>query len=327
MLMEAITIPDDWIAMAYARLSELTAIELNESNASTLDPMMEVEALISGNKVSEFPGIMQVYEVLPELSDSFVADELQAIEAIPNEIPLDLNNQSPSPFTTRNVRMHRTRCDKRFSDKSVLNRHLKAHDKRIAERSFTCNTCGETFHNRAPFNSHIQTAHQTLQPTSANRKRPTAEKSKDSPPAKKAKKTSESISNHPATSRSTPQASDWKADPVVMPSNLASEISSKSLFLLRQKYAAVFEALHQASFPNHGETANNHETQEENFESKEEEARGIDLMASDNEEDEEVIESEIEEDCAFVDDEIEEQEDMSFYRRLNVGLDNDRKTN
>ena len=36
------------------------------------------------------------------------------------------------------------RCEKTFSDKSVLNRHLKAHDKRAAERTFTCNTCGET---------------------------------------------------------------------------------------------------------------------------------------------------------------------------------------
>ena len=39
---------------------------------------------------------------------------------------------------------------KSFADKSVLNRHLKAHDKRVAERAFACATCGETFHNRAP---------------------------------------------------------------------------------------------------------------------------------------------------------------------------------
>ena len=44
-------------------------------------------------------------------------------------------------------------------------------------------------------------------------------------------------------------------------------------------------------------------------------------MASDDEDDEEEIESENEEDRAFLDDEINEQEDISFYRRLNVELD------
>ena len=48
-------------------------------------------------------------------------------------------------------------------------------------------------------------------------------------------------------------------------------------------------------------------------------------MASDNEEDEEEIEPENEDDRAFLDDETEEQEDMSFYRRLNVELDNERR--
>ncbi|CAH3028890.1 unnamed protein product, partial [Porites evermanni] len=41
------------------------------------------------------------------------------------------------------------RCDKKFSDKSVLTVKT-AHDRQAAERTFTCNTCGETFHNRAP---------------------------------------------------------------------------------------------------------------------------------------------------------------------------------
>ena len=50
--------------------------------------------------------------------------------------------------------------DKTFSDKLVVNRHLKAHDKQAAEGTFTCNTCGETFHNSAPFNAHVRTAHQ-----------------------------------------------------------------------------------------------------------------------------------------------------------------------
>ena len=44
--------------------------------------------------------------------------------------------------------------------KSALNRHLKAHEKRAAECMFTCATCGETFHNRAPYSTHVRTAHQ-----------------------------------------------------------------------------------------------------------------------------------------------------------------------
>ena len=48
-------------------------------------------------------------------------------------------------------------------------------------------------------------------------------------------------------------------------------------------------------------------------------------MASDNEEGEEEIEPENEEDRAFLDDEIQEQEDVSFYRRLNVEVDRERR--
>ena len=47
------------------------------------------------------------------------------------------------------------------------------------------------------------------------------------------------------------------------------------------------------------------------------------MLARDDEEDEE-IESENEH-CAFVDDETEEQEDISFYRRLNVELNSERR--
>ena len=47
-------------------------------------------------------------------------------------------------------------------------------------------------------------------------------------------------------------------------------------------------------------------------------------MVSDDEEDKE-IESENEEDRAFLNDETEEQEDISFYRRLNVELDSERR--
>ena len=48
------------------------------------------------------------------------------------------------------------------------------------------------------------------------------------------------------------------------------------------------------------------------------------MIASDDEEDEEEIESENEEDCAFFDDEVNAN-DPSFYRRLNLQLDTERR--
>ena len=59
-------------------------------------------------------------------------------------------------------------------------------------------------------------------------------------------------------------------------------------------------------------------------EDSEDESRGIDLMASDDEEDGEEIKSENEEECAFLDDEVSGN-DASFYRRLNVELDHNRR--
>ena len=75
-----------------------------------------------------------------------------------------------------------SRCEKRFTQKSALNRHLKAHEKRAVERTFTCATFGETFHNRAPFNAHVRTAHQ--QPAAATNRKLPAAKNTDAPAAK-----------------------------------------------------------------------------------------------------------------------------------------------
>ena len=63
------------------------------------------------------------------------------------------------------------------------------------------------------------------------------------------------------------------------------------------------------------------EENENSEKESEDDSRGIDLMASDNEEDEEEIEPENEEDRAFLDDEIQEQKDVSSYRRFHVELD------
>ena len=118
-------------------------------------------------------------------------------------------------------------------------------------------------------------------------------------------------------------------------------ISTKSSSLLREQYADVFEALEIASGPTNKETHEDHlaqmlvdmqegnevsgsgENESEDSE-EEDESRGIDLMASDDEEDEEEIESEKEEDRAFLEDEVSGN-DPSFYRRLNVELDHNRR--
>ena len=117
-------------------------------------------------------------------------------------------------------------------------------------------------------------------------------------------------------------------------------ISIKSSSLLRQRYAEVFEALETARGPNNSESHEDRLAQilvdiqegSQNYnevdseEESEDQSSDIDLMASDNEEDEEEeIEPENEEDRAFLDDEIQEQEDVSFYRRLNVEVDRERR--
>ena len=117
-----------------------------------------------------------------------------------------------------------------------------------------------------------------------------------------------------------------------------NKISLKSSSLLREQYANVFEALKTVRAP---ETRDDQLAQilvdiqeesqqaesEENENSEEElsdNERDIDLMTSDDE-DEEEIEPENEEDRAFLHGETEEQEDISFYRRLNVELDSERR--
>ena len=120
-------------------------------------------------------------------------------------------------------------------------------------------------------------------------------------------------------------------------------ISTKSSSLLREQCADIFEALETARGPTNKETHEDRLAQtlvdmqdrnveagsgenerEETGQDSEDESRGIDLMASDYEEDKEEIESEKEEDRAFLDDEVDEN-DPSFYRRLNVQLDTERR--
>ena len=117
-------------------------------------------------------------------------------------------------------------------------------------------------------------------------------------------------------------------------------ISSKSSSLLCQQYAQVFEALKRESVPSRGITEDDQlaqilvHIQEGNVESGEDEnseeeseddSRGIDLRTSDDEKHEEEIKAENEEDRAFIDDEPSDENYPSFYRRLNVEVDRERR--
>ena len=116
-------------------------------------------------------------------------------------------------------------------------------------------------------------------------------------------------------------------------------ISTKSASILREQFAPVFEALKQV--PNlddstedrlaqilvdiqEGSQQAEREEGEDNDEELSDNERDIDLMASDDNDDEEEIEPENEEDRAFLNDEVTEN-DPSFYRRLNVELDTERR--
>ena len=135
-----------------------------------------------------------------------------------------------------------TRCDKRFQTKSNLNKHLKAHDKRAAERTFTCGICGETFHNLAPYNAHVRTAHSTAQPAATNRKRPAA-KNTDAPAEKKSKRTDQAsartASEQPTPTQASAAGSSWEADPVLIPANLVPATEQNIAETYRQHWPQI----------------------------------------------------------------------------------------
>ena len=136
------------------------------------------------------------------------------------------SNHSPTnQYWEETLRMYP--LQKWFQMKSNINKHVKAHEKQATERMFTCGTCGETYHRRASFNSHVYTMHSTA----ANGKRPIS-KNTDAPAVKKSKKMDQGrvskASEPSATPLSPPQASataassSWEVDPVLIPSNLVS---------------------------------------------------------------------------------------------------------
>ena len=136
-----------------------------------------------------------------------------------------------------------SRCDKRFTQKVSLDRHLKAHEKQAAQRTFTCGTCGETFHNLAPYNAHIRTAHSTPQPATARKR--TAAKNTDAPAAKKSKRSDQASPNTASGPSATPQASTatagstFEADPVLIPANLIPDTEENIAETYRQHWSQI----------------------------------------------------------------------------------------
>ena len=122
------------------------------------------------------------------------------------------------------------------------------HKKRAAQRTYTCGTCGKTFHNLAPYNAHIRTAHSTAQPAAA-RKRPAAQKTTDAPATKKTRRSDQartSTASEPsATPHSTPQqstanaGSSWEADPVLIPKNFVPSSEENIAQMYRQHWPQI----------------------------------------------------------------------------------------
>ncbi|CAH3145079.1 unnamed protein product, partial [Porites lobata] len=97
-----------------------------------------------------------------------------------------------------------TRCEKRFTQKSALNRHRKAHDKRAAERTF----------------------------------RPGSDAKKDQKTASTASEPSATPHSAPQASAVT-AGSSWEADPVLIPSNLVSSSDEDIAQTYRQHWPQI----------------------------------------------------------------------------------------
>ena len=121
-------------------------------------------------------------------------------------------------------------------NKSSLNRHLKAHEKRVAERTFTCSTCGEIFHNLAPYNAHIRTSHQLSESATTSRQRP-ATKTTDTPAAKKTKKSASPTA--PQASAAAASESSWAEDPILIPANVVPAAEDNITETCRQHWLQI----------------------------------------------------------------------------------------
>ena len=109
----------------------------------------------------------------------------------------------------------------------------------ITEHTFTSNICSQTFHNRAPYNAHIRTAHSTPQPAAA-RKRTAAEKNTDAPAAKRYKRTDQACTaSEPVPTSAAAASSSWEADPVLVPTNLVPSSETDITDVYRQHWSQI----------------------------------------------------------------------------------------
>ncbi|KAL9984667.1 hypothetical protein ACROYT_G006989 [Oculina patagonica] len=131
MLMETVLIPEDWIPMVHARLSELTAQDIPDNQTRDGQPLAK--------------------KTCKEQRCGFCGKTFTCANHLETHRRVH-NSEKPRECPHHN---------KHFQTKSNLNKHLKAHDKRIAKCTFTCSCCGETCRICAPFNAHICTAHPT----------------------------------------------------------------------------------------------------------------------------------------------------------------------
>ena len=125
-----------------------------------------------------------------------------------------------------------SKCEKTFGRKDNLKRHLLTHEKKAAEEIYTCNVCGETFHNIFPFQSHQQDVHdensvdakrKASSATNSLRKRARRkDRSLVQPKINKGASTfTSSLSALPSRAQSNPS---FTTDPMEPPSELPSSI-------------------------------------------------------------------------------------------------------
>ena len=100
--------------------------------------------------------------------------------------------------------------------------------------------CGESLHNRAPYNAHIRTAHQ---PATATRKR-TAQKTTDDPFAKRSTRSDQASTSTASQLTSMTSAENtiasWQPDPILIPTRFVSSGEADIAQMYRQHWPQIW---------------------------------------------------------------------------------------
>ncbi|CAB4021097.1 Zinc finger and SCAN domain-containing 22, partial [Paramuricea clavata] len=116
-----------------------------------------------------------------------------------------------------------SRCHKTFNRKDALNRYVRMHEQRRAQREYTCNICGEVFRNIFPLQAHQHDVHQvgrgkrTKLPT----RRAKRQRTDEPEPTRSSTRVNEGASTS-AVVNEGPQP--FPQDPLLPPSNLPSQL-------------------------------------------------------------------------------------------------------